>query len=257
MLHETLGKSRPQIPRGCGRSRRSYPFSFAIKRSAASTSMRTRPGTFLAGHVDRRVGGISTDSRVEGRVKMSGIHRPRSDWTDKAFRIPALLRTPAKGFSSPGRCGAGERTHPTSRPGNRPAGVLVRIPPALRSYTDGQDEVVLEASDVRRDAARPRCELPGIRDRVVDEAGRRRAVRERFVNGGIDRSVAAGIETESGRRSSTSPQRRRWLTWLVSIKKKGSVSVATGRRKADPLPFSDRKKWSVAGPFMEAGPSIT
>ncbi len=28
------------------------------------------------------------------------------------------------------------------------AGMLVRIPPALRSYTDGQDEVVLEASNV-------------------------------------------------------------------------------------------------------------
>ena len=51
------------------------------------------------------------------------------------------------------------------------AGVLVRIPPALRSYTDGQDEVVLEASDVAAMLRALDVNFPGIRDRVVDEAG--------------------------------------------------------------------------------------
>src|SRR5947209_19507396 len=62
------------------------------------------------------------------------------------------------------------------------AGVLVRIPPDLRSYTDGQDEVVLEASDVAAMLRALDVNFPGIRDRVVDEAGRRRPYVEVFVN---------------------------------------------------------------------------
>jgi len=62
------------------------------------------------------------------------------------------------------------------------AGVLVRIPPALRSYTDGQDEVVLEASDVAAMLHALDANFPGIRDRVVDEAGRRRPYVNVFVN---------------------------------------------------------------------------
>ena len=52
--------------------------------------------------------------------------------------------------------------------------MLVRIPPALRSYTDGQDEVVLEASDLAAMLRALDVNFPGIRDRVVDEAARRR-----------------------------------------------------------------------------------
>ncbi|HEX9340957.1 MAG TPA: MoaD/ThiS family protein [Thermoplasmata archaeon] len=61
-------------------------------------------------------------------------------------------------------------------------GVTVRIPPALRSYTDGQDEVVLEADDVESLLRALDRAFPGIRDRVVDEAGRRRQYVNIFVN---------------------------------------------------------------------------
>jgi sulfur-carrier protein len=60
--------------------------------------------------------------------------------------------------------------------------VLVRIPPALRSYTDGQDEVVLEATDVAAVLHALNVSFPGIRDRVVDEAGRRRPYVNIFLN---------------------------------------------------------------------------
>ena len=60
--------------------------------------------------------------------------------------------------------------------------MLVRIPPALRSYTDGQDEVVLEATDVAAMLRALEASFPGIRDRVVDEAGRRRPYVNVFVN---------------------------------------------------------------------------
>ncbi|HYS99832.1 MAG TPA: MoaD/ThiS family protein [Thermoplasmata archaeon] len=62
------------------------------------------------------------------------------------------------------------------------SGVLVRIPPALRSYTDGQDEVVLEADDVASLLRGLDRTFPGIRDRVVDEAGHRRPYVNIFVN---------------------------------------------------------------------------
>ena len=61
-------------------------------------------------------------------------------------------------------------------------GVTVRIPPALRSYTDGQDEVVLEADDVASLLRALDRAFPGIRDRVVDEAGHRRQYVNIFVN---------------------------------------------------------------------------
>ena len=60
--------------------------------------------------------------------------------------------------------------------------MLVRIPPALRSYTDGQDEVVLETTDVAAMLRALEASFPGIRDRVVDEAGRRRPYVNVFVN---------------------------------------------------------------------------
>jgi len=58
----------------------------------------------------------------------------------------------------------------------------VRIPPALRSYTRGQDEVVLEASDLNAVLRALESSFPGIRDRVVDEAGTRRPYVNVFVN---------------------------------------------------------------------------
>ena len=62
------------------------------------------------------------------------------------------------------------------------SGVLVRIPPALRTYTDGQDEVVLEAADVAGLLESLDRAFPGIRERIVDEAGRRRQYVNIFVN---------------------------------------------------------------------------
>ncbi len=61
-------------------------------------------------------------------------------------------------------------------------GVLVRIPPALRSYTAGEDEVVLDASDLAGMLKALDSSFPGIRDRVVDESGRRRPYVNLFLN---------------------------------------------------------------------------
>ena len=61
-------------------------------------------------------------------------------------------------------------------------GVLVRIPPALRSYTGGEDEVVLDASDLAGLLKALEASFPGIWDRVVDEAGRRRPYVNLFLN---------------------------------------------------------------------------
>lgn len=60
--------------------------------------------------------------------------------------------------------------------------ILVRIPPALRSYTNSKDEVVLEARTVAEVLAELDRAFPGIRDRVVDEMGRRRHYVNIFVN---------------------------------------------------------------------------
>ncbi|TLZ83474.1 MAG: MoaD/ThiS family protein [Methanobacteriota archaeon] len=106
-----------------------------------------------------------------------------SNWDEIRPSASRPSRTPAKGFSSRGRCGAGEGLISDVSPREiARAGVLVRIPPALRSYTDGQDEVVLEASDVAAMLRALDVNFPGIRDRVVDEAGRRRPYVNVFVN---------------------------------------------------------------------------
>src|SRR5438093_5437075 len=78
------------------------------------------------------------------------------------------------------------------------AGVLVRIPPALRSYTDGQDEVVLEATDVAAMLRALEASFPGIRDRVVDEAGRRRPYVSGFVNEELIRASFAESKLNPG-----------------------------------------------------------
>jgi MoaD family protein len=78
------------------------------------------------------------------------------------------------------------------------SGVLVRIPPALRSYTDGQDEIVLEATDVAAVLQALNASFPGIRDRVVDEAGRRRPYVNVFVNEEIVMSSLLEAKLKSG-----------------------------------------------------------
>lgn len=61
-------------------------------------------------------------------------------------------------------------------------GILVRIPPALRTYTQGQDEVVIEAANLSHAMEVLEASFPGIRTRVVDEAGQRRPYVNLFVN---------------------------------------------------------------------------
>ncbi|HKZ99036.1 MAG TPA: MoaD/ThiS family protein [Thermoplasmata archaeon] len=76
--------------------------------------------------------------------------------------------------------------------------ILVRIPPALRTYTGGQDEVVLEASDLGSLVDRLETAFPGIRDRIVDETGHRREYVNLFVNDELARSPLREVRLEPG-----------------------------------------------------------
>lgn len=74
------------------------------------------------------------------------------------------------------------------------SGVTVHIPPALRSYTEGQDEVLLEAGDAASLLRELDAAFPGIRQRVVDEVGRPRPfvnvfVNDELVRGPLDRAA--------------------------------------------------------------------
>ena len=77
-------------------------------------------------------------------------------------------------------------------------GILVRIPPALRAYTQGQDEVVVEARDVRGLLDALEAAFPGIRDRVMDEAGRRRQYVNIFHNDELTRDPLPDIRLAPG-----------------------------------------------------------
>jgi len=78
------------------------------------------------------------------------------------------------------------------------AGVLVRIPPALRTFTQGQDEVVAEAGNARGLLDALEAMFPGIRDRVVDEAGRRRQYVNIFVNDELTRDPLPNVRLAPG-----------------------------------------------------------
>lgn len=78
------------------------------------------------------------------------------------------------------------------------SGVVVRIPSALRSFTEGQDEILLEAADVASLLARLDASFPGIRDRVVDETGRRREFVNIFVNDELVRGPLDRIGLRAG-----------------------------------------------------------
>jgi molybdopterin synthase sulfur carrier subunit len=77
-------------------------------------------------------------------------------------------------------------------------GILVRIPPALRSYTGGEDEVVLEASDLAGLLRALEASFPGIRDRVVDETGRRRPYVNVFLNEDLVMTPFADVPLKPG-----------------------------------------------------------
>ncbi len=77
-------------------------------------------------------------------------------------------------------------------------GVTVHVPPALRTYTDGQDEVHLEAQDVASLLERLDVAFPGFRQRVVDETGRARPYVNVFVNEEMVRGPLAQIRLSPG-----------------------------------------------------------
>jgi molybdopterin synthase sulfur carrier subunit len=77
-------------------------------------------------------------------------------------------------------------------------GVTVYVPPALRTYTAGQDEVHVEADDVASLLERLNAAFPGIRTRVVDETGHARPYVNVFVNEELVRGPLADARLSSG-----------------------------------------------------------
>ncbi len=77
-------------------------------------------------------------------------------------------------------------------------GVLVRIPSALRVYTHGQEEILLEASDLSALIVRLEEAFPGIADRIVDETGRSRQYVNLFVNEELMRGPLSSIRLSPG-----------------------------------------------------------
>lgn len=78
------------------------------------------------------------------------------------------------------------------------SGVTVRIPPALRSLTEGQDEVVVEARDAAGLLRRLDDAFPGIRGRIVDETGKVRPYVNIFVNGELTRGSLEHVGLAAG-----------------------------------------------------------
>ncbi len=78
------------------------------------------------------------------------------------------------------------------------SGVLVRIPSALLSFTGGQDEVLLESTDLASLVARLDAAFPGVGDRIVDEAGRLRQYVNVFVNDELVRGPPGGVRLSPG-----------------------------------------------------------
>ena len=77
-------------------------------------------------------------------------------------------------------------------------GILVRIPAALRTYTQGQDEVVLEAPDLETLLVRLEDAFPGLRDRIVDETGRVRRFVNLFLNEELVRESLESVPLSPG-----------------------------------------------------------
>ncbi|HII41111.1 MAG TPA: MoaD/ThiS family protein [Thermoplasmata archaeon] len=77
-------------------------------------------------------------------------------------------------------------------------GVTVRIPTTLRAYTDGQDEVLLEGTDLAALLRRLDDAFPGIRERVVDETGAPRRYVNLFVNDELVREPLPAVHLSAG-----------------------------------------------------------
>ena len=56
------------------------------------------------------------------------------------------------------------------------ASVIVRIPPPLRTFTDGKDEVTVQGGTVGEVLDALEAAAPGIKERIADEKGVRRSV---------------------------------------------------------------------------------
>ncbi len=78
------------------------------------------------------------------------------------------------------------------------SGVTVRIPPALRSFTEGQDEVLVDAQDAAALLRRLDDAFPGIRVRIVDETGKVRPHVNVFVNGELARGSLEHVGLAAG-----------------------------------------------------------
>ncbi len=78
------------------------------------------------------------------------------------------------------------------------AAVTVHIPPALRSFTDGQDEVLLEARDAAALVRELNRVFPGIRERILDETGRPRPYVSVFVNEELIRDSLENVALAGG-----------------------------------------------------------
>ena len=78
------------------------------------------------------------------------------------------------------------------------SGVTVHVPPALRSFTSGQDEVLLEARDVAALLQELDRAFPGIRGRILDETGRMRPYINVFVNEDLVRGPLEKVRLAAG-----------------------------------------------------------
>jgi len=77
-------------------------------------------------------------------------------------------------------------------------GVTVRIPATLRTYTSGQDEVLLEGSDLATLLRRLDEAFPGLRDRILDETGKPRPYVNVFVNEELVHEPLPQVRLSSG-----------------------------------------------------------
>ncbi|MHA3774859.1 MoaD/ThiS family protein [Verrucomicrobiota bacterium sgz303538] len=62
--------------------------------------------------------------------------------------------------------------HNASAPAQSLAKVVIRVPPNLRSVTNGRDEVQIAGRTVREIISALEWEFPGLRTRILDEEGR-------------------------------------------------------------------------------------
>ncbi len=77
-------------------------------------------------------------------------------------------------------------------------GVTVRIPATLRTFTDGQDEVILEGADLAALLRGLDDAFPGFRERVVDETGNPRRFVNVFLNNELVREPLDRVRLSSG-----------------------------------------------------------